>query len=113
MFKGLLMLTLLLPIVSQAKDWVDVTKNEDIKAALSDKLVRFDEHSFQVFLGNGKTRYITERVSEGLWVARDGQYCSAWSPTNKWICYDFFMKEDRVRFVLSDGTFSEGYFDKQ
>ena len=109
--KSILVLVIFLPMVSQANEWLDVKNDNEISSALSGKTIRFDEYSFQVFGENGRTRYFTERVSDGFWEARDGQYCSAWPVALKWTCYDLSTKGDRFRFALSDGTFSEGYID--
>lgn len=110
-FKSILLVALFLPTISQADDWVKLTNEGDINIALSGKIVRFDDYSFQVFGKNGKTRYFTERVSDGLWEVRAGQYCSTWPPSVNWTCYDFSLKGERMRFALADGTFSEGYYD--
>ena len=103
----------LLPLSALADDaWLRVANDAAIEQALSGRTVVYDEYTMQTFGSGGDTQYITERAASGRWVARDGQYCSVWPPSDEWACYDIQLSGDRIRFVARDNSISEGVFQK-
>ena len=101
---------LILPSFAGAEEWVRLLQDEEIRAALSDRSVQYDPLTFQYFGSDGRTTFITERASDGRWAARGGQYCSVWPPSDLWACYDFQVNGDKVRFISSDRSVSEGVY---
>lgn len=100
------------PTLVSAEDWTQLRDDAAIKDALSDQTLVYDAYTFQQFSADGATRYLTERVSDGRWAARGGQYCSVWPPSDVWTCYDFEVKGGQVRFISSDQSISVGTFRK-
>ena len=111
MLRIIAILMMVLPSFAVAEGWVHLSQNDEITEALNDRTVRFDALTFQYFGAAGDTRFITERASDGNWAARGGQYCSVWPPSDFWACYDFQVNGDRVRFISSDGSVSEGVYE--
>ena len=79
-----------------------------ITAALSGRVVVFDAWTRQVFHGDGRTEYLTERYAVGAWKAADGRYCSLWPPAADWTCYDLDREGARLRFTPDGGAASIG-----
>lgn len=100
-----------LPSFAVGEEWVPLLQDDEIQEALNDRAVRYDALTFQYFNKDGSTRFITERSSDGRWAARGGQYCSVWPPSDIWTCYDFQVNGDRVRFISSDRSVSEGTYE--
>ena len=101
-----------LPSVVAADGFLRVVNDAAITQALSDATLVFDAHTMQHFAADGDTQYITDRMSDGRWAARGGQYCSVWPPSDVWTCYDIEIGGDVVRFISSDGFASEGTYRK-
>ena len=110
--KNALAILALLPTPLWAQDWTQLSDDAAITAALSDRVIIFDAYTRQTFGAAGDTQFVTERLSNGRWAARGGQYCSTWPPSDIWDCYDFQVNGDRVRFISSDRSVSEGEFRK-
>ena len=106
-----LALLVLAPDSALAEEW---TRLDDtgIAAALNDRTLRYDASTIQSFSPSGATRYVTDRVSNGRWAARGGQYCSVWPPSDTWACYDVELSDDgaEVRFIASDESISQGHY---
>ena len=105
----LMIATMLLPGLAMAADWEPLRRDDAIRKALSDRTLRYDAYTTQYFSKAGETVYYTERAASGRWDARGGQYCSTWPPSDTWACYDIEVMEDRVRFIASDRSQSEGW----
>jgi len=101
-----------LPVAGMAEGWQPVATDDAIHGALADETLIFDAYTRQDFGAAGDTQYITERLSNGRWAARDGQYCSVWPPSDVWTCYDLEINGDAVRFISADGAVSEGKYQK-
>ncbi len=95
-----------------AQDWIPVFDDAQITSTLAGRVVIYDAYTSQNFGANGDTRYITERVSDGRWTARGGQYCSQWPPSDRWDCYDIQLRGDQIKFVAADRAESVGTFQK-
>jgi hypothetical protein len=97
------------PLAAWAQDW---TRLDDagIRAALAGRVLAYDAHTRQAFHPDGATRYYTERVADGLWDVRDGQFCSQWPPSDGWECYTVDISGQDVRFVGASGHVSTGRF---
>lgn len=111
MMRIFVILLALAPNFLAADEWKHLLTDEEIQQALADRVVRYDELTFQFFGAAGDTRFVTERASDGRWAARGGQYCSVWPPSDLWACYDFQVNGDRVRFISSDRSVSEGVYE--
>lgn len=94
-----------------AQDWQPVTEDQVIVDMLADRSVVFDEHTWQWFGSGGDTRFFTERVSDGIWEAQNGQYCSQWPPSGRWDCYGVALRGDEVKFISYNGHESVGTFE--
>ena len=101
-----------LPSLGAADGFLRVISDDAIRDALADEKLIYDAHTMQHFAANGSTQHITERMSDGRWDVRDGQYCSTWPPSDTWACYDIQIGGNVVRFIGSDGSVSEGTYRK-
>ncbi len=110
--KTITVLMSLLPSVLWAQEWVQLSDDAAITEALAGQVIVYDAYSLQHFGAEGDTQFVTERMSDGRWAARGGQYCSTWPPSDTWDCYDFQVNGDRVRFISSDRSVSEGAYQK-
>jgi len=81
-----------------AADWVPLTSDDQITAALAGRVLIHDAYSAQRFEATGETLHVTDRAAAGLWEARDGRYCSNWPPSETWTCYDLALDGNRLRF---------------
>lgn len=102
----------LLPASAWAEDWVRLLNDAAVEQAIAGRTVVYDEYTLQQFGAAGDTQFITERASSGRWAARGGQYCSVWPPSDVWTCYDLQLNGDRIRFIASDRSVSEGVFQQ-
>ena len=96
--------------LAQSDGWERVLSDEGITEALAGRTVVYDEYTLQHFGTAGDTVFVTERAANGRWAARAGQYCSVWPPSDVWTCYDFQVNGQRVRFISSDRSISEGSY---
>ena len=94
-----------------AEDWVKVTDEDGVLAALDDKALQY-EAAKQWFYNSGKTLYDSGRPSWGNWRPQGGQYCSEWPPAAVWACFDLYVSADgtKVRFVGQRNDISEGAY---
>ena len=99
-------LAVLLPAVALAEDWVPLD-GPAISTALTDQRLRYTA-ARQHFGADGQTLYDAGRPSWGSWAVRGDQYCSVWPPSDLWACYDVSQNGDMIRFIASDGSFSDG-----
>lgn len=81
-----------------------------IEAALADRRVVFDNHTYQTFSSQGRTQYVTERAADGYWQADDGLYCVSWPPSLIVECYKLEIEGDSLRFTSADGAASVGTY---
>jgi len=102
----------LFPSILAADGFLRLLNDEAITAALANETIVYDAYTMQHFAADGSTQYVTERMSDGRWTARDGQYCSTWPPSDTWACYDIQISGNVVRFIGSDGSVSEGTYRK-
>ena len=61
----------------------------------------------QYFAADGSTRYREQggEENEGLWrVNEQGQYCSRWPPSERWVCYDALVSGNNI-YWKSGGEF--------
>ena len=110
--KALSVVLALMPQFVAAQDWEPLRKDTAVIDALAGRTLVYDAYTFQRFGKLGDTQYITDRLSEGKWEARAGQYCSQWPPSDVWACYDIEVNDDRVRFIGSDRSISTGTYAK-
>lgn len=101
---------MMLPSAAISDEWVRLLTDEAVFEAIADRTIEYDAYTFQIFEAGGGTQYFTERMSEGRWAARAGQYCSTWPPSDTWACYDIQVNGERVRFIASDRSVSEGFY---
>jgi len=81
----------------------------EIQEALQDQTLQY-EGAWQRFYVSGRTLYNAGHDSWGYWAVRGDQYCSQWPPRDLWECYDLRRDGDLVRFVGSDGSFTDGTY---
>jgi hypothetical protein len=91
-------------------EWVRLTTDAEIEAALAGRVLIHDRHTAQSFTAGGETLHVTDRAAAGLWEARDGRYCSAWPPGETWTCYELEVQGPRLRFRAQDGRVSEARY---
>jgi hypothetical protein len=99
-------LAVLLPTAALADDWVPLDGTA-ITETLTDQRLKYTA-ARQHFGADGQTLYDAGRPSWGSWAVRGDQYCSVWPPSDLWTCYDVQQNDDMIRFVASDGSFSDG-----
>ncbi len=80
-----------------------------ITAALTGKVLAYDDGSTQSFKADGETVYTKGKESIGHWQVQAGRYCSVWLPSDHWACYDVTEDGDTVDFVADDGSISSGH----
>lgn len=93
-----------------AQEWEPIVDDKAIFEALADRTVTFDAYTFQTFGAAGETRFVTERAADGVWVARDSQYCSQWPPSALWDCYDIEVRGEEIKFIGPNRAESIGTF---
>jgi hypothetical protein len=94
-----------------ADDW-QVLSGDEITAALTDRMLRYEGGETQQFDANGTTRYESPEVSNGQWRVTGDQYCSQWPPSDRWACYDVQGEAAGldIRFIAGDGSISTGRY---
>lgn len=108
--KAIWTVLMLMPQIAAAAEWEPVTVDAEIRQTLAGRTLTFDAYTFQRFGEGGDTQYVTDRLSDGRWEARGGQYCSAWPPSDLWTCYDIEVQGKLVRFISVDGSNSTGTY---
>ncbi|WP_270729905.1 hypothetical protein [Shimia sp. Alg240-R146] len=89
-----------------AAEW-QALSGEEITRALTDRTLQY-ENATQAFYASGRTLYNAGTDSWGYWQVRGDQYCSQWPPSGLWDCYDVAAQGQTVKFISSDGSFSDG-----
>ena len=94
-----------------AQDWVKLNAAE-INAALSARVLQYEDKAIQDFFADGRTLYQTNDASWGRWRVDYNQYCSQWPPADGWACYDVYKSPDglQVRFRAQDGYQTDGRY---
>lgn len=95
-----------------AQGWEPVIDDQEIFETFAGRTVVYDAYTYQQFGADGDTRFVTERAADGVWAARDGQYCSQWPPSDLWDCYDVQLRGEEVKFIGRDKSESAGTFQK-
>lgn len=80
-----------------------------ITAALTGKVLTFDDGASQSFNADGETIYTKGPASIGHWQVRGDLYCSVWPPSDHWACYDVSQSGDSISFTAEDGSASVGH----
>lgn len=93
-----------------AADWVRLTTDDQIAAALAGRTVIYDAYTRQSFDPAGGTVHVTERMATGRWEARDGRLCTNWPPSAAWRCVTLEMQGGEIRFISDTGLVSRGAY---
>ncbi|WP_425038929.1 hypothetical protein [Primorskyibacter sp. S187A] len=109
--RWIVLVLMLLPAMASA-DWLRLSSDVEVEEALANRTLVYDAYTTQSFSASGETLYITERVAQGRWAARGGQYCSVWPPSDVWTCYDLEVDGIRLRFTGPDRVSTEGEYAK-
>ena len=93
-----------------AEDW-RVLDDDGIAAALSARVLRYEDGSTQNFFTDGRTLYQAGGgESWGKWWVEAGRYCSTWPPSDVAACYGVEVQGLDVRFTSSGGDVSVGRY---
>ncbi len=94
-----------------AESW-QVLSADQIAAALVSRTLGYPGGATQGFLADGATRYDTGDVSYGHWRVQGDQYCSNWSPSDRWDCYTLAVDARglKLRFTAKDGSATLGRY---
>lgn len=88
----------LVPGMAMAGEWV-VLDGAAIRAALSARVVQYEDGARQDFMADGRTLYETGgKPSWGSWRVQGDQYCSVWPPSDRWSCYEVAARGLEIRF---------------
>jgi hypothetical protein len=94
----------------QAEDWRSLD-DAGITAALSARVLRYEDGSTQNFFTDGRTLYQAGAgESWGKWWVEAGQYCSTWPPSDVAACYRVEAQGLDVRFTGTGGDVSVGRY---
>lgn len=75
----------------------------EIKAMLPE-IVAKTYNTRQFFSANGATDHnASGRQSSGRWRIQNDQYCSTWSPSGPWTCYDLLKDGDTLVWIDAPG----------
>ena len=80
-----------------------------IGAALTGKVLAYDDGSTQSFMADGETVYNKGSDSIGHWQVEGDRYCSVWPPSDHWACYDVTAAGAAISFVADGGSASVGH----
>jgi hypothetical protein len=82
-----------------------------ITAALSARVLGYDDGSTQNFFADGRTLFQAGAgESWGKWWVSGGQYCSTWPPSDVAACYQVEAQGLDVRFTSAGGDVSVGRY---
>ena len=103
-------ISLLLASPVLAEDW-RVLDDAGITAALSARVLGYEDGSSQNFFQGGRTLYEAGAgESWGKWWVEGGQYCSTWPPSDVAACYAVEVLGLDVRFTGKGGDVSVGRY---
>ncbi|MFN4201928.1 MAG: hypothetical protein ACK4GM_02595 [Tabrizicola sp.] len=98
-----LFLTLVLAMPATAEDWRPLDA-AGISAALSARVLRFDDGSFQNFFQDGRSlRAAEDGTRWGKWWVEQGQVCLLWPPATMPDCQTVEARRIDLRFIGPDG----------
>jgi hypothetical protein len=101
-------LCLVLTSPALAGDWT-LLDDEGITAALSARVLGYEDGSTQNFFPDGRTLYEAGAgESWGKWWVAGGKYCSTWPPSDVPACYVVEALGLDVRFTGAGGDVSVG-----
>ncbi len=112
---GAALILSLLSLPALADDWQPLT-GDQIKTALSARVLTYPGGQTQNFYADGRTLYESDRPQWGQWRVDGDRYCSLWPPSDRWDCYDVAREAKGldIRFVAPGGSITEGrYVDLQ
>jgi hypothetical protein len=105
-----ILLALLLAGPAFAEDW-RLLDDAGITAALSARVVQYQDGATQNFFTDGRTLYeVKTGESWGKWWVGGGQYCSTWPPSETRSCYTVEMQGLAIRFTGAGGDRSIGRY---
>jgi hypothetical protein len=105
-----LMLCLALSTPALAEGW-RLLDDDGITAALSARVLQYEDGSTQNFFTDGRTLYEAGAgESWGKWWVEAGRYCSIWPPSDVPACYDVEAQGLEVRFTSQGGDASVGRY---
>jgi hypothetical protein len=82
-----------------------------ITAALSARVLGYEDGSTQTFFQDGRTLYAVKGgESWGKWWVAGGQYCSSWPPSDVAACYGVEAQGLDLRFTSQGGDESVGRY---
>ena len=103
-------LYLLLTSPAFAEEWT-LLDDAGITAALSARVLHFQDGSTQNFFTDGRTLFEAGAgESWGKWWVSDGKYCSTWPPSDVAACYTVEALGPDVRFTSKSGDVSVGRY---
>ena len=107
---------LLMSSPAVAEEWQPLT-GDQIKTALSARVLAYDGGKTQNFFADGRTLYEGDGSSQsGQWRIEGDRYCSVWPPSDRWSCYGVEREAGGLdlRFVTEGGSVTQGrYIDLQ
>jgi hypothetical protein len=104
------LLCLCLAAPALAEDW-RVLDDAGIAAALSARVLRYEDGSKQNFFAGGRTLYEAGAgESWWKWWVEGGRYCSTWPPSDVVACYGVEASGLDVRFISSGGDVTVGRY---
>ena len=93
-----------------AEDWRKLD-DAGITAALSARVLGYDDGSTQNFFQDGRTLYQAgSGESWGKWWVEGGKYCSTWPPSDVPACYGVEAQGLDLRFTSGSGDVSVGRY---
>jgi hypothetical protein len=105
-----MVLALCLVSPARAEDW-RVLDDAGVTAALSARVLEYEDGSTQNFFQDGRTLYQAGAgESWGKWWVEAGQYCSTWPPSDAVACYRVEAQGLDVRFIGAGGDVSVGRY---
>jgi hypothetical protein len=107
--RAILMMLVLAATPAIAEDWTVLT-GDQIRTALTARLLVYEGGARQQFNADGTTRYESPDVSHGQWRVTGDRYCSQWPPSDRWACYDVAAQGVDIRFTAGDGSVSTGRY---
>ncbi|HMS95489.1 MAG TPA: hypothetical protein PKA03_09760 [Tabrizicola sp.] len=105
-----LWIVLLLAGPALAEDW-RVLSSEEIRSALSARVLQYADGASQNFFTDGRTLYQAGAgESWGKWWVEADQYCSTWPPSEVPSCYGVAAQGPDIRFTGASGDVTVGRY---